>query len=116
MHCVSPRLARASRSQPDQTIILPFSPEYESPFAGFFHALRANPWHRLLAGMSLCDEIRRDPSAATVYDGLFAQSLRVGTMDLRLAAIALSRQLTVLTRNFADFGRVPGLTVEDRTV
>ena len=37
-------------------------------------------------------------------------------MDLRLAAIALSRQLTEFTRNLADFGRVPGLTVEDRTV
>jgi tRNA(fMet)-specific endonuclease VapC len=57
-----------------------------------------------------------DAPAATVYDGLVVQKLRVGTMDLRLAAIALSRQLTVLTRNLADFGRVPGLTVEDRTV
>ncbi len=57
-----------------------------------------------------------DTPAATVYDGLLAQRLRVGTMDLRLAAIALSRHLTVLTRNLGDFGRVPGLQVEDRTV
>lgn len=57
-----------------------------------------------------------DPSAAAVYDGLLAQRLRVGTMDLRLAAIALCRHLTVLTRNLGDFGRVPGLKVEDRTV
>ena len=50
------------------------------------------------------------------YDGLLAQNLRVGTMDLRLAAIALSQNLTVLTRNLRDFGRVPGLKVEDRTL
>jgi tRNA(fMet)-specific endonuclease VapC len=57
-----------------------------------------------------------DPPAAAVYDGLLAQGLRVGTMDLRLAAIALSRRLIVLMRNLSDFGRVPGLPVEDRTV
>jgi tRNA(fMet)-specific endonuclease VapC len=57
-----------------------------------------------------------DPAAATVCDGLPAQRLRVATMDLRLAAIALSRHLTVLTRNLSDFGRVPGLKAEDRTV
>ncbi len=57
-----------------------------------------------------------DAPSATTYDSLLAQSLRIGTMDLRLAAIALSRDLTVLTRNLRDFGRVPGLKIEDRTV
>jgi tRNA(fMet)-specific endonuclease VapC len=37
-------------------------------------------------------------------------------MDLRLASIALSRNLTVLTRNLRDFTRLPGLKSEDRTV
>jgi len=57
-----------------------------------------------------------DSSAATSYDRLIGLNLRIGTMDLRLAAIALSRQLSVLTRNLRDFGRVPGLLCEDRTV
>jgi tRNA(fMet)-specific endonuclease VapC len=57
-----------------------------------------------------------DNMSATIYDRLLGLNLRVGAMNLRLASIALSRSLTVLTRNLRDFGRVPGLNIEDRTV
>jgi tRNA(fMet)-specific endonuclease VapC len=57
-----------------------------------------------------------DTGAAAVFDGLRAQRVRVSTMDLRIAAIALSRGLVLLTRNVADFSRVPGLVTEDWTV
>ncbi len=56
-----------------------------------------------------------DAGAATVFEGLRAQRVRIATMDLRIAAIALSRDLVLLTRNISDFSRVLGLVVEDWT-
>jgi tRNA(fMet)-specific endonuclease VapC len=56
-----------------------------------------------------------DTAAATLFQTLQNMHLKVGTMDLKIAAIALAHDGTVLTRNSKDFGRVPGLRVEDWT-
>jgi tRNA(fMet)-specific endonuclease VapC len=56
-----------------------------------------------------------DDAAGTAFDQLKAAKVRVGTMDLRIAAIALSRSLVVVTRNTQDFSQVPGLTIGDWT-
>jgi tRNA(fMet)-specific endonuclease VapC len=57
-----------------------------------------------------------DAVAAAVFEELVAQRVRVGTMDLRIAAIALSRRMVIVTRNTSDFRKVPGLQIEDWTV
>jgi tRNA(fMet)-specific endonuclease VapC len=57
-----------------------------------------------------------DSAAAQVFDTLRAQKIRVPTMDLRIASIALSQALVVVTRNASDFARVPALVTEDWTV
>ena len=56
-----------------------------------------------------------DERAAVEFQRLYAMRLRVGTLDLRIAAIVLARGARLLTRNLADFRRVPGLNAEDWT-
>jgi tRNA(fMet)-specific endonuclease VapC len=57
-----------------------------------------------------------DELAATRFQALKIAKLRVGTMDLRIAAIVLTHDATLLSRNLRDFERVPGLKVEDWTI
>ena len=58
-----------------------------------------------------------DSSAAEVYGRLRArletEGRRLDEPDLRIASIALSRRLTLVTGNVRHFSRVPDLTVEN---
>lgn len=54
-----------------------------------------------------------DESAAEIFDELRAQRLRVGTMDLKIAAICLAHDAVLLTRNIVEFGRIPSLQVQN---
>lgn len=57
-----------------------------------------------------------DPAAAAILQRLQKQRIRIGTMDLKIASIALVQDATLLSRNVTDFQKVPGLRVEDWTV
>jgi tRNA(fMet)-specific endonuclease VapC len=52
-------------------------------------------------------------AAIARYNNLRAQKLNIGKMDLRIAAIALELQATVVSRNRTDFQRVPNLPLAD---
>ena len=56
-----------------------------------------------------------DEAAAGVFRRLRRARRHVGTMDLKIAAIVLSRDALLLSKALADFGQVPGLQVEDWT-
>jgi tRNA(fMet)-specific endonuclease VapC len=55
------------------------------------------------------------PAAADVFNELRRQRIRIGTMDLRIGAIAIANEMTVLTRNRVDFDRIHNLRVDDWT-
>jgi tRNA(fMet)-specific endonuclease VapC len=63
------------------------------------------------------DSLPFDDAAADVYAIIRADlTLRgclIGPNDLLIAAIALAQGLTLVTHNVSEFGRVPGLVVED---
>jgi tRNA(fMet)-specific endonuclease VapC len=58
-----------------------------------------------------------DDAAAHAYGGIRSElqsaGIIIGPYDLMIAAIALANDLTVVTHNTAEFGRVPGLAIED---
>lgn len=57
-----------------------------------------------------------DRYAYACFAELLRQKIRVGTQDLRIAAIALSINGILVTRNRRDFVKVPDLNFEDWTL
>ena len=54
-----------------------------------------------------------DEETAETFHHLQSLRLITGTMDLKIAAIALSHDALLLSRNLKDFIKVPGLRVEN---
>lgn len=42
--------------------------------------------------------------------------IRIGTIEIRIAAITLTHGGTLLSRNLKDFEKVPGLTIQDWSI
>jgi tRNA(fMet)-specific endonuclease VapC len=84
---------------------------------------RAKNNDEILNGYTLLREILQDFSkfpvlafdekALMIFERLQKKKVRIGTMDLKIASIALSRDLVLLTRNDQDFIKVPDLKMED---
>jgi tRNA(fMet)-specific endonuclease VapC len=54
-----------------------------------------------------------DEKSGLQYQALLKARIRIGTMDLKIAATAIANNATLLSRNLKDFNKVPGLKVED---
>jgi len=64
----------------------------------FFAAWRVLPW---------------DSDSAANFVSFRREGVRIGSMDLKIACIALDHDATLLTRNVTDFSKVPGLRIEN---
>ncbi|MGP0068836.1 MAG: type II toxin-antitoxin system VapC family toxin [Isosphaeraceae bacterium] len=118
---LSARISRESRSDLGFSVVS----FHEQVLGSHAYINRARKAEEVVRGYAMMARILRqfaaapvvtfDEGAAVVFDGLGARRLRVDAMDLRIASIALSRRLVLLTRNTADFARVPDLIAEDWT-
>lgn len=117
------RIDREKCVQPVVTSII----TYEEQVRGWFHVLsqartmkmQIDAYHRLNRNI---DDYRKlqiadfDESAAIEFQRLKSLRIRIGTMDLKIAAIALANHATLWTRNLRDFKQVPDLTAVDPTL
>ena len=69
-----------------------------------------------LNGFVTAPVLHFDIKEIAIFDEMRKQKVRVSTMDLRIASIAISNNLVLLTRNTGDFSKVPSLTIEDWSV
>ena len=59
------------------------------------------------------DVLPWDTKAADLFVRFRREGVRIGSMDLKIACIAIARAATLLTRNTRDFALVPGLRFEN---
>ncbi len=71
--------------------------------------------HRFLESYRNTRVLDIDEKAVKVFRELKSQKIRVGTMDLKIAAIAIANSAILVSRNLADFEQIPDLTVNDWT-
>ncbi|TVQ59092.1 MAG: type II toxin-antitoxin system VapC family toxin [Spirulina sp. DLM2.Bin59] len=70
---------------------------------------------RLIIDLKRLPILSFDAIAAETLEHLNLQRVQMAQMDSRIAAIALSRKMILLTRNHRDFNKVQGLIIEDWT-
>jgi tRNA(fMet)-specific endonuclease VapC len=115
-------LARIAALPPDSVAVSLIS--YEEQMRGWMAEIaRMQSVDRQLAAYSRLSRMREyycitpilpfDEKALAQFQSLWLRRLRVGTMDLKIAAVALANLATLVTRNSGDFGKVSGLAMED---
>ncbi|MEG4499497.1 type II toxin-antitoxin system VapC family toxin [Microcoleus sp. F10-C6] len=69
-----------------------------------------------LEDLKILNILKFDRDACTIYKEFRRQRIRIGTQDLRIAAIVLANNAILVTRNNRDFSQVPDLVQEDWTI
>ncbi len=117
-------LAKLSQIQPDliATTIISYE-EQTRGWLGYIakatnldaQVLAYSKLERHLAKFRAATVIGFDPTSAKEFERIRRLYPRLGTMDLKIAAIAIANNATLLTRNKSDFDRIEGLIFEDWT-
>jgi tRNA(fMet)-specific endonuclease VapC len=114
--------ARVAACQPGEVVISVIT--VDEQLSGWYTLVRrarkpaqlAFAYNRLAANVSFLSQTIILPypeSAIAVFEGLKKAKLGVEGNDLRIAATALDREATVVTRNVRDYALIPGLSIED---
>jgi tRNA(fMet)-specific endonuclease VapC len=77
---------------------------------------QVQPYSRLIRLIDVLAEWEITPwseVAADEFARLRSTRVRIGTQDLKIAALALANDALLLSANLRDFDQVPGLRVED---
>ena len=76
--------------------------------------VQAYHWfHRTLIWLNNFSIMEYDLHAEKYFQSFQKQKIRTGNHDLKIAAVAVSRNATVVTRNIRDFERISFLQIED---
>jgi len=71
-------------------------------------------WWRILRPLTILDFVSTDaPTYAQVRAKLERAGKPIGPLDTLIAAHAVARKLTLVSNNRKEFGRVPGLAIEN---
>ena len=81
--------------------------------AGADQLLAYARFHRALKDLQKITLVPFDAEAAARFRELQRLRFRTGTMDLKIAAICIAPDATLLTRNLGDFDGIEGLRVEN---
>jgi tRNA(fMet)-specific endonuclease VapC len=116
------RIAQAPSYESPAVTIITYEEQIRGWFAKIAHAKdtdrQIDVYVRLLQHIANYRRIRVlpfDRPAFDTYRSLRALKIRIGTMDLKIAAIALTTNARLISRNLRDFSKVPNLHVEDWT-
>ena len=112
-------------SQSDREVVVTEITRIEQLQGRFASVLKAENGVKLLQAQQWLQESREDlkrftilpidAAAAVEFDNLLGVRglRRIGRADLLIAAIALARKATLVTRNLKHFQKVPGLRIEN---
>ncbi|MGI8669241.1 MAG: type II toxin-antitoxin system VapC family toxin [Aridibacter sp.] len=71
--------------------------------------------HQFLESYRTTAVLDFDEKSAKIFQQLKSNKIRIGTMDLKIASIAIANEAILVSRNQTDFEKVPDLTVQDWT-